>query len=340
MKFLKQIFFIVIVFLKTGNLLSDNNLFTVNNILLEKKDNISINQLANQAIKKAFDNLTSRLLLDEDLSKVNNLNFSDIRKLVSYYNISKESDKKSKNINFSVTFDKDKLHYLFYESKILYSDINDKEFFILPILLKGNEIFIFSNNYFYENWNKIDQNNLIEFILPSENIEIIQTINKSRNNLLDLNLNLLFREYENKNIAVVLIEDSYEVEKNVYIKAKIQNKTVSKNFQYKEKNLEKIIKETKDKITNIVKSRNLIDINTPSFLNTKMNLNKNSNLVQLNSTLNKIDLIEDVFVQEFNKEYVNIRIKYLGKLEKIISQLKKEKISLSQINGEWIIKIM
>ena len=52
-------------------------------------------------------------------------------------------------IIYNVTFDKDKIHDLFFKNKILYSDIADKEFFILPILLKENEIFIFSNNYFY-----------------------------------------------------------------------------------------------------------------------------------------------------------------------------------------------
>ena len=33
--------------------------------------------------------------------------------------------------------------------------------------------------------------NIIEFILPLENIEIIQKINKSRNNLLDLELRFI-----------------------------------------------------------------------------------------------------------------------------------------------------
>ena len=47
-------------FFKTGNLLSDNNLFNVNNILLEKKDNISNKQLANKAIKEAFDQLIKK----------------------------------------------------------------------------------------------------------------------------------------------------------------------------------------------------------------------------------------------------------------------------------------
>ena len=37
MKLLKQIIIILIVFFKTGNLLSENNLFNVNNILINKK---------------------------------------------------------------------------------------------------------------------------------------------------------------------------------------------------------------------------------------------------------------------------------------------------------------
>ena len=41
----------------------------------------------------------------------------------------------------------------FIKEVFLYSEISDKELFILPIL-KKNEIFIYNNNFFYENWNK------------------------------------------------------------------------------------------------------------------------------------------------------------------------------------------
>ena len=37
---------------------------------------------------------------------------------------------------------------------------------------------------------------------------------------------------------------------------------------------------------------------------------------------------------------MDLRIKYLGKLEKIINQLKKANISLQLINDEWIIKTL
>ena len=44
MKLYKQIIFILIVFLKTKTVLSDNNLFNVNNILLEKNDKFTNNE--------------------------------------------------------------------------------------------------------------------------------------------------------------------------------------------------------------------------------------------------------------------------------------------------------
>ena len=89
-----------------------------------------------------------------------------------------------------------------------------------------------------------------------------------------------------------------------------------------------------------MKSKNLIDIRTPFFLNAKLKLNKKSNLVKLNSKIKKIDSIENIYVQEFNKDYMNLRIKYFGKLEKMIIQLKKENIDLQMTNDEWTIKAL
>ena len=90
----------------------------------------------------------------------------------------------------------------------------------------------------------------------------------------------------------------------------------------------------------MVKSRNLIDIRTPSFLNAKLNLDKKNNLFVFNTKIRKIDLIDKIFVQEFNKDFVNLKIKYLGKLEKIINELKKENIELKLINDQWLVKIL
>ena len=46
------------------------------------------------------------------------------------------------------------------------------------------------------------------------------------------------------------------------------------------------------------------------------------------------------FVEELNKDYVNFKIKYLGKLEKLIFELKNENINLNFVNDEWVIKLL
>ena len=42
--------------------------------------------------------------------------------------------------------------------------------------------------------------------------------------------------------------------------------------------IKKYLIESKKELINLVKSKNLIDIRTPSFLNVKLNLNRKSNL--------------------------------------------------------------
>ena len=56
--------------------------------------------------------------------------------------------------------------------------------------------------------------------------------------------------------------------------------------------------------------------------------------------LKKIDLIENVFIEDFNNEYVSLKIKYLGKLDNILRQLKDQNIILKFIGDEWSIKII
>ncbi len=249
-------------------------------------------------------------------------------------------------VNFSVTFDKDKIHELFYKRGILYSEISDKELYLLPVLIKDDEINVFNNNFFYQKWNDIYQNDLIEFILPLENIEIIQNINKNKNNLFNLDIKKLFEEYTNKNLALVLIEDNNEKIEKIYIKTFLQGKNISKSLEIKNNKLiknkfyENIIINTKKELIDLVKSENLIDIRTPSFLNVRFNTNKKNNLVELNSRIKNIDAVENIFVQEFNKDYMNLRIKFLGKLEKITQLLKLKNIDLKLVNDQWIIRTL
>ena len=342
----KIIVIILVIFFKTGNVLSLENIFNVNNIEITKKTNNSHEDLANKAIKKGFGKLLEKILLKEDVENLSGLEFPKIKELVSYYQIADEAQNNFKGkVNFNIFFDKDKLHILFSSRNISYSDISDKELYLLPVIQKKNQIFIYNNNYYYDNWNKIYESELIEFILPIENIEVIQNLSINKENLYRIDLKNLFKEYENKNLALVLIADTSSSDQKIFIRTRILNKKIDKTIIVEKNNKntgklnEEIIKVISEELINIIKSQNLIDIRTPSFLNARIIVNKKNNLVELNDRLRNIDTVDGIFVQEFNNKYVLLKLRYLGKLDKIISQLKEQNIMLQLIGDQWDLRI-
>ena len=348
MKNLNLIIFILVIFLKTGNVLSENKLFNVNNIEIINKSSNNIEVLSNKAIKEGYIKLIKRILLDENVKQMLDLQFSEIKELVSYYQIKNdEKEETSEKKTFNISFDKEKLHNLFYQKGIAYSDITKNEIYLLPILRENDQLNIYSKNFFYDNWNLNNDFELVEFILPIENIETLQKINLFKDKILTLDVKDIFPEYPNENIAIILIEKNKIKESKIFFKTRIMGKRTNKNLIIKNKenyNEEKfsllIINNIKKQLVNLVKSQNLIDIRTPSFINTKFILNRNNNLVELNKRLEKIDLIENIYVQKFNNQHVLIKIKYLGKINKIIKELNKQRIDLKLIGDQWSLKLI
>ena len=112
MKLNKIIILILVIFIKTGNVLSQDSIFNVNNIEIIKKTNTSNKDTANLAIKKAYLKLIDKILLIEDKGKISKMDFTKIKELVSYYQVisNVENDKKEDIVIFNIFFDKDKLH--------------------------------------------------------------------------------------------------------------------------------------------------------------------------------------------------------------------------------------
>ena len=97
---MKQIiitFSIIIILFKTGNVLSNNNIFNVNNI--EISGNLSVNNqyFVNEAIKKGFNEMMNKVLLERDKNKLKNLKSNEIKDLVSYYQITETTEDRMTN---------------------------------------------------------------------------------------------------------------------------------------------------------------------------------------------------------------------------------------------------
>ena len=220
---------ILIILFKTETVLSDNNIFNVNNIEINKETSKNKEKLISDAFKKAFDELINRLLLEEDYKRISKTNLEQIRKLISYYQIISENEnKENNNVKINVFFDKDKMHDFFYGRNILYSDIINTEVILFPLLKKEDQYFIYTQNYFYENWNEEKSDNFIQYVLTTENIENIQRINLNKDNIYKIEVSDFFKEHETDNIVFANIEVKKDTAE-VFLNTRIEGKKINKN---------------------------------------------------------------------------------------------------------------
>ena len=202
-------FFIIVFLFKTGNVFSSTNIFNVDNIIVKSKANQTKQVLLDNAFKKGFDNLIEKILTNKDLDLIKNTSLQEIKKLISTYQIIQdESLKKDGNIKVNLVFDREKTNKFFYFKNISYADVSDTDVVLFPVLIENNNFYLFTDNYFYNNWNKQkedEENKFINYILPVENLEDIQLINQNQNDLESLPIEKILSNYDlNDYIFLVL----------------------------------------------------------------------------------------------------------------------------------------
>ena len=343
MKNFNFILFILIILFKTGNVLSIESIFTVNNIQVNKNTFKNKEELINIAFRKGFEKLHNKILLEKDYIKIQNISLQNIKNLVSHYQIVKNEDENNQNFELiNLYFKRDKMYNFYNQNNIEYSDVSGKILKILPVLLLKDEIFVYDNNFFYENWIKNikdKKNENIEYIFPLENLETIETIKKNQDNLGVIRLNEIFdQDLEKDNLLIIIDYDKQKTK--FFLKGTISSKKIIKNFYFTDKTAEKIeysdiLIFLKKEILELVKSENIIDVGAPSFLNVNLLFNNQNDLFLFQNILSEIDLIENFNVREFNNNFAYINIKYYGKINKIKEKLIEKGLDLNFIDNKW-----
>ena len=343
----------IIVFLfKTETVFSDNLIYDVNNIEVSDKINNYLHKkkLTDEAFRKAFKIFVNKTLLVEDAADLYGIKIKTIKDLIfSYQIVSNERNEENENIFFiNVKFDKQKINEFFSKKKISYADISNISITLLPILIKGTEVFMYEDNFFYNNWiskeKEILKDKLITYNMALESIEDLQYINTNKENLELINVKKI-NSLKNEDNYVYLNIYSIENKFRAYIKTFIGNKEVNKNISLKVysnnevKSYEQAIILIKKEIVQIWKKQNLIDINVPSYLDFFLDIKQINDYLKLRSILNSIDIIESYSMLELSNKYAKIRIKYNGKLSKIKDKLLDKKINILINDNVWNLRI-
>ena len=327
---------------------SDENIFIIDDVKVEGSVdlNFSRDKYINKAFLDSYKILMPRVLLARDLNKISNVKLKKIKSLINSFKILDES---YLNNQYKATF------------KIFYSDIKVKKFLAdknisftqpkkisavyFPVFFVNGEMKDFYENFFYKQWNEIEiQNELINFILPLEDLDDISRIKDMKNRIEELNVDEFVNKYDVKNYVFTLI-DFQKKKLNIYLKTNFNNIKISKNLTYKlddikdESKLNSILLDLKIKITDIWKEENIIDLSIPLSIRIKFQHENIINLDKLKNTFNKINIIDKYFLDEFNINNSFFKLYYYGSPKKLETELLKFGYQLENVQGYWEINL-
>ena len=342
--------FIIVFLFKTGNVFSDANIFYVDNIIVDNKNSQNKEKLLNKAFMQGFEKLIKRILLKKDQEIALKTSLQEVKKMVSSYQMQNSQDlKKMNKLTINLSFDRERMNNFFYSRGISYADISKTRLVLFPILVEKENIYLFSDNYFFKNWNVVEKeknNEFVEYILPVENLEDMLFIKNNKENLESIKPEEILSNYDIENYLFLIVKISDE-KINIFLKGTFSENNIVKNFDIynpnsedREGDLNVFIKKIKNEINEIWKSQNLIDNRIPSFLSITVGIKNQDDLLKVQMALEGIELIENFYVLELTKNYARIRIKYLGKMDKIKNKFYEKGLELTSSDNQWKISLI
>ena len=339
--FLTATIFIFTLFTKS---FAEENIFTINNVIVKGTIdlNFSRNKYLNKAFTNSFEILMSRILLTRDLTKANNTKLNQIKNLISSFQIVEESYRKNEyRANIKVFYNDIKVKKFLGQKNISFSQPENITAIFFPVLFIDNEIQNFNENFFYKQWTEIEiKNELINFILPLEDLEDIAEIVEMKNKIEEINVINLVNKYDVKNYVFALM-DYQGVKLDIHIKTNFNNNKISKNISYEVKNINDksllnfILKDLKLKITDLWKEANLVNLLMPLSIKIKFQHSNIKDLDKLKKTFYKISIIEDYALEQFNINNSLFKIYYYGNPKRLRSELSKFGYMLMNDQGVW-----
>jgi len=333
--------FLFVLFTKS---FSEENVFTINNVTVKGEIdlNFSREKYINKAFLNSFEILMNKILLSRDLAKIGNIKLKQIKNLINSFKILEESYSKDEyKAEFKIFYSDAKIKKFLSQKNISFSQPENISAVFFPVFFINDEIQNFSDNFFYKHWTKIGiKNELINFILPLEDLDDISRIMKMKNRIEELDVDVLVNKYDIKSYVFALI-DYQDTKLNIHLKTNFNDNKISKNFLYEVKNindelvLNSILKDLKFKITDLWKEENLINFLMPLSINLKFQHSKLENLDKLRSVLYKISIIENYTLEEFNINNSIFKIYYYGDPKKLRSELSKFGYMLMNDQGVW-----
>jgi hypothetical protein len=342
-----SLYLIFIIFFSTTFLHA--NAFKVSDIEISSpfELNFNKNRVIDKGFQTSFLNLLTMITTSGDNNKIKNISIKEIKSMVDSFTI---SDEKFVNNEYfaklETTFNKKKIMFFLEKKNVFPSTPLRNKVILVPILVdrEKDNIYLFNDNIFYERWNdEIKNYHLLEYLLPSEDLEDLIKIQEMSSSVESYDFLNLIKKYEIKDYIVSIIyKDKNEFK--ILSKINLNNSLKINNQKYtninlnNEKDFQAILENLKNVYEDYWKKNNEINTSIKLPLTISINSRNHKEIIKLERIFNSIDLISDFYILKFDSKITQYRIIYNGSPKTFLKNMSKNNFDLILENNTWVIK--
>ncbi len=342
-------FFVSLLFIILTLSKAESSNFEVKDIEVTEPFNQNFKKkiVIDKAIIKAFKKLLNMTISTDEMFKISNYKVDEIKKLIDSFNIKNEKFVNNNyNAIFDINFNKQNT-FLFIEKKNIFPSIpKTKKIVILPILVDtlSDTVNVFNKNPFFSNWNSnITSYHLIDYILPSEDIDLVKILNDNIKNLEDYNFSEIIKKYNSNQYIICLIykeKDTFNVFSKIKLngKLKIKSKIFSEINIKSKKKLENLIYEIKLIYEDEWKHINKINRSVKLPINLSISSFEYKKNKEFQNFLSSTDLVSKYSIKSFNNNHVNYKIIFNGSPKQFLTIVKNNSFQIKTNQQIWKIE--
>ena len=295
----------------------------------------------------SFSNLLSMITTSGDKSKINKISIKELKGMIDSFTI---SDEKFINNEYfaklETTFNKKKI-LNFLEKKNIFPSIPIKnKVLLVPILVDTeiDSIYLFNNNIFYKKWNNKQKNyQLLDYLLPSEDLEDLNILQQMSNSIETHDFVNLITKYDLKDYIILIIYKNRN-EVKILSKINLNNSLIINNQKYfkidltNEIDFNKILKNLKNIYEDEWKKINEINTSIKLPLTISIKSKDYKKILSLEEAFGNIDLISDFYILKFDNDYTQYKVIYNGSPKIFLNDMNDKNFDIVMENNMWTIK--
>ena len=295
----------------------------------------------------SFSNLLAMITTSGDKNEIKDISIKELKSMIDSFTISDENFINNEYFaKLETTFNKKKI-LKFLEARNIFPSIPIKnKVLLIPILVdtETDSIHLFNNNIFYERWNdKIKNYQLLNYLLPSEDLEDLNKLQAASDSVETYNFLNLIKKYDLKDYIISIIyKNKNEVKVlskiNLNNSLKIDSQKFFKVNLNNEKDFNMILENLKNLYEDEWKKNNEINTSIKLPLTISIKSTDYKKIMYLEEVLTNIDLIPDFYILKFNNKFTQYRIIYNGSPKTFFNDMNNKYFDMVMENNVWTVK--